>query len=163
MVGNTRRCVEMHGRTTAFDDEVGTNREQEHDGHTQEPRSHGGIAFTDRIRHATKDVCVVYASCEEQVFRSIVAIGLLAAAGCSGTQRVRAAGLYRFECDPSDARVIVDEDDRGPCSVWSTRWLGLTAGPHRLRIAREGWLPQESDITPQGRVTVRAHLRRVPD
>ncbi len=83
---------------------------------------------------------------------------------CSSAQRVRSAGAYRFQCEPVDAHVIVDEDDLGPCAIWSSRWLGLPAGPHRVRIYREGWLPQESDVTPNGtRVTVTARLRRVPD
>lgn len=48
--------------------------------------------------------------------------------------------------------------------LWTTRALGLTAGVHRFRIVREGWLPQESEVTPAGgTVTVTAHLRRVPD
>ena len=83
---------------------------------------------------------------------------------CAGTQRPRSAGAYRFQCDPVDAHGIVDEDDMGPCALWSSRWMGLPAGPHRVRIARDGWLPQESDVTPNGtRVTVTARLRRVPD
>ena len=83
---------------------------------------------------------------------------------CAGAQRPRSAGAYRFQCDPVDAHVIVDEDDMGPCALWSSRWMGLPAGPHRVRIARDGWLPQESDVTPNGtRVTVTARLRRVPD
>ncbi len=91
-------------------------------------------------------------------------LSLLALAACSAPQRARSAGAYRFQCDPVDAHVIVDEDDLGPCAVWSSRWLGLSAGPHRVRISRDGWLPQELDVTPHGtRVTLTAHLRRVPD
>ena len=88
----------------------------------------------------------------------------VALGACGGAQRPRAAGYYRFQCDPPDARVIVDEEDRGACSLWSTRALGLRAGVHRIRVAREGWLPMESEATPAGGVvTVTARLRRVPD
>jgi hypothetical protein len=84
--------------------------------------------------------------------------------GCSSAQRPRFAGAYRFECTPTDAHVIVDEEDLGPCVVWSSRWLGVQGGAHRVQIVREGWFPQESEVTPNGRrVTVRVNLRRIPD
>lgn len=93
-----------------------------------------------------------------------LALSLLALVACSSPQRPRSAGAYRFQCEPVDAHVIVDEDDLGPCAIWSSRWLGLPPGPHRVRIARDGWLPQELDITPHGtRVTLTARLRRAPD
>lgn len=89
---------------------------------------------------------------------------LAALAACSGAQRPRSAGAYRFQCTPADARVVVDEEDLGPCALWSSRWMGLTAGVHRVRIVREGWLPQESEVVPRGtRVTVTTRLRRIPD
>jgi hypothetical protein len=89
---------------------------------------------------------------------------LLALGACSAAQRPRAAGYYRFRCDPPDARVIVDEEDRGACSLWRERALGLPAGAHRIRVEHEGWLPMEAEVTPAGGVvTVTARLRPVPD
>ena len=91
-------------------------------------------------------------------------VACLVALSCSGTQRTRVAGAYRFECDPPDARVIMDEVDQGPCALWASRWLGVGPGPHRLQVVREHYLPQESDLVPQGRrVVVRVQLRREPD
>ena len=89
---------------------------------------------------------------------------LVTTAACASAQRPRAAGAYRFQCDPPDAHVYIDEEDQGPCVLWSTRAIGVTAGVHRFRIVREGWIPQESEATPVGgTVTVTAHLRRIPD
>lgn len=74
------------------------------------------------------------------------------------------AGAYRFTCDPPDAHLIVDEVDQGPCVLWQGRWLGVTAGTHRVRIVRDGFFPQESEVVPNGRrVTVQATLRPVPE
>lgn len=88
----------------------------------------------------------------------------LAAAGCRTTARVRYAGAYRFQCDPPDARVIVDEVDMGPCVLWQSRWMGLSQGTHRVQVTRAAYLPSESDLVPNGRrVTVDVHLRRVPE
>lgn len=98
--------------------------------------------------------------------RPTVALVALSLAACAAPQRprVRIAGAYRFVCEPLDARVIVDEDDQGPCALWTTRSLGLTAGTHRLRVERDGWFPMESEVTPAGGVvTVTARLRRVPE
>ncbi len=91
----------------------------------------------------------------------LLAAGLCA---CSSPQRPQSAGAYRFACEPSDARLVVDEEDVGPCALWSSRWLGLTAGVHRVRVQREGWLPHELELRPAGaRETVSVRLRREPD
>ena len=91
-----------------------------------------------------------------------VLLALLTA--CGGRQRTRIEGAYRFECDPPDARIVLDEVDQGPCALWTSRWLGVGPGMHRLQIVREGFLPQESDLVPQRRrVSVRVQLRRVPE
>lgn len=96
--------------------------------------------------------------------RTVAVAAAAALCGCAGSQRPRAAGYYRFRCDPPDARVIVDEEDLGACTLWTARSLGLRAGVHRIRVARDGWLPMESEATPAGGVvTVTARLRRVPD
>ncbi|MDB4931372.1 MAG: hypothetical protein JWM10_3856 [Myxococcaceae bacterium] len=90
----------------------------------------------------------------------------MALLGCA-TARPRAtpaAGALVFACEPADARVTLDENDLGPCALWSARPLGLGAGTHRLVVARDGYLPLESEVVPDGRrVTVRAVLRRVPE
>lgn len=96
--------------------------------------------------------------------RRLACIAAFAALGCASAPRARVAGAYRFECTPVDAHVIVDEVDTGPCVLWRQRWLGLTTGEHRVQVVREGYFPQESAVTPNGRRhTVRVHLRRVPD
>ena len=75
-----------------------------------------------------------------------------------------AAVAYRFRCDPPEAHIFIDEEDRGPCVLWQDRWMGLGPGSHRLRIERDPWLPQEQEITPNGRRnTVTVTLRRAPD
>jgi hypothetical protein len=93
-------------------------------------------------------------------------VALVALAGC-GAARPRvapAAGSLVFACEPADARVTIDETDLGPCALWSTRGVALPAGTHRLVVSREGYLPMESEVVPDGRrVTVRAVLRRVPE
>jgi hypothetical protein len=90
----------------------------------------------------------------------------LALAGC-GAARPRvtpAAGALVFACEPADARVTLDENDLGPCALWASRPVGLAAGTHRLVVSRDGYLPMESEVVPNGRrVTVRAVLRRVPE
>lgn len=91
---------------------------------------------------------------------------LVPLAGCATARPrpARAAGSLVFVCDPADARVTLDENDLGPCALWSSHAVGLAAGPHRLVVSREGYLPMESEVTPDGRrVTVRAVLRRVPE
>lgn len=88
----------------------------------------------------------------------------LLVAACTGPQRPRIAGAYRFECDPPDAHVVVDEVDHGPCVLWQRRWLGVTEGAHRFVVRALGYFPQESEVQPTGRrVTVRATLRPVPE
>lgn len=97
--------------------------------------------------------------------RAGLLIAVVLALGCR-TQRPAAtvAGAYRFRCDPPEARIIVDEEDRGPCVLWQDRWMGLGPGVHRLRVARDPWLPQEQELTPNGRRnTITVTLRRTPD
>jgi hypothetical protein len=91
---------------------------------------------------------------------------LAALAGC-GAARPRptpVAGSLVFACTPADARVSVDETELGPCALWSARALALGPGTHRVVVSREGYLPMEAELVPDGRrVTVRAALRRVPE
>ena len=81
------------------------------------------------------------------------------------TQTPRTAAVaYRFRCDPPQARIIIDEEDRGPCVVWQDRWMALGPGVHRLRVERDPWLPQEQELRPNGRRnTITVTLRREPD
>lgn len=92
---------------------------------------------------------------------------LVSLSACAGAQRPaseRAAVAYRFYCTPRDARVIVDEVDQGACMLWEGQYLGLRAGTHRLRIEREGFLPQERDLpNARGRHTVHVELRERPE
>ena len=94
---------------------------------------------------------------------ALLALTLL---GC-GAARPRVppvAGSLVFACDPVDARISIDETDLGPCALWTHRAVALGAGTHRLVVARDGYLPLESEVVPGGRrVTVRAALRRVPE
>ena len=86
------------------------------------------------------------------------------ALGCSHAQRPAVTGALRFTCDPPDARVVLDEEDLGPCALWTQRWLGLRPGVHRLVVHREGYFPQESEVTGNGRrEAVDVRLRRVPE
>jgi hypothetical protein len=90
----------------------------------------------------------------------------LSALACSGAQRPQntAAVGYRFQCAQRDARIIVDEVDQGACMLWETQYLGLSAGTHRLRVEREGFLPLEQELPAGGRrQTVRLQLREVPE
>jgi hypothetical protein len=91
-------------------------------------------------------------------------LALLLTLGCR-TQTPRAAAVaYRFRCDPPQARIIIDEEDRGPCVVWQDRWMALGPGVHRLRVERDPWLPQEQELRPNGRRnTITVTLRREPD
>jgi hypothetical protein len=71
---------------------------------------------------------------------------------------------YRFECNPRDATLIVDEQNQGQCVLWERRALGLGPGAHRVRVEREGFLPHESEISGQGpRGTIRIRLRERPE
>lgn len=86
--------------------------------------------------------------------------------GCAGARPrpPAVAGSLVFRCEPADARLSVDDNELGPCALWSTRALALGAGTHRLVVSRDGYLPMESEVVPDGRrVTVRAALRRVPE
>lgn len=96
--------------------------------------------------------------------RARVLIAVVLALGCRRQAVPTVAVAYRFRCDPPEARIVIDEEDRGPCVLWQDRWLGLGPGPHRLRVEREPWLPQERELRPDGRRnTVTVTLRRAPD
>lgn len=97
--------------------------------------------------------------------RAGLVIAVIAALGCRAQRpATTVAAAYRFRCDPPEARIVVDEEDRGPCVLWQDRWMGLSPGPHRLRVERDPWLPQEQEITPNGRRnTITVTLRRTPD
>ncbi|MDP3213184.1 MAG: PEGA domain-containing protein [Deltaproteobacteria bacterium] len=93
-----------------------------------------------------------------------LAVAALLGCGAARPRVAPAAGSLVFVCEPADARVTIDETDLGPCALWSTRGVALPAGTHRLVVSREGYLPMESEVVPDGRrVTVRAVLRRVPE
>lgn len=94
------------------------------------------------------------------------ALGLLAGVGCAGARPAppRAAGALVFRCEPADARVSVDETDLGPCALWASRPVALGPGTHRVVVSREGYLPSEAEVVPEGRrVTTTVTLRRVPE
>lgn len=94
-----------------------------------------------------------------------LALVALLALGCATHPRApRLAGALRFQCAPRDAHLIYDEEDLGPCLLWSERWLGLTPGPHRLRVERSGYFAQESEPLGDGRRRlVRVNLRAIPE
>lgn len=93
-------------------------------------------------------------------------VALCAGLGACATtpRRPTAAGALRFTCTPADAHIVLDEDDLGPCVVWGTRWLGLVRGTHRLQVVRDGYFPEESEVTADGsRRHVQVTLRRIPE
>ncbi len=45
-------------------------------------------------------------------------VALLMVLGCRTQTPRTAAVAYRFRCDPPQARIIIDEEDRGPCVGW---------------------------------------------
>ncbi len=98
--------------------------------------------------------------------RSLLAIAL-ALAGCAtgnSNRGTRSTVAYRFVCSPRDATLVVDEENMGQCVLWEQRWLGLGPGTHRVRVEREGYLPNESEIPGQGpRGTIRIELRERPE
>lgn len=85
-----------------------------------------------------------------------------ATTGARSGQRITTA--YRFECNPRDATLIVDEQNQGQCVLWEGRALGLGPGVHRLRVEREGYLPHEAEISGENpRGTLRIQLRERPE
>lgn len=95
--------------------------------------------------------------------RALLAAALLAL-GCRAAAARPVAVAYRFHCEPPQAHIIIDEEDRGPCVLWRDRWMGLGPGLHRLRVERDPWLPQEQELRPDGRRnTITVNLRREPD
>ena len=91
----------------------------------------------------------------------------LALAGCATTRSnagPRITTAYRFECNPRDATLIVDEHIEGQCVLWEQRPLGLGPGVHRVRVEREGYLAHEAEISGDGpRGTLRIQLRERPE
>ena len=95
-----------------------------------------------------------------------IAITAALASCATGSNRAgnRITTAYRFECNPRDATLIVDEQNQGQCVLWESRALGLGPGVHRVRVEREGFLPHESEINGQGpRGTLRIQLRERPE
>jgi hypothetical protein len=89
---------------------------------------------------------------------------LSACATASQRTAVRSTTALRFECNPRDATLIIDEQNQGPCLLWERRALGLGPGVHRVRIERDGYLPHESEIDgrhPRG--TLHIQLRERPE
>lgn len=95
--------------------------------------------------------------------RRLLALALLSMA-CRTQAPRTVAVAYRFVCDPPQAHIFINEEDRGPCLLWRDRWMGLGPGVHRLRVERDPWLPQEQELRPNGRRnTITVNLRREPD
>jgi hypothetical protein len=94
-------------------------------------------------------------------------LSLLALSACatSGARaRPRSTVAYRFECNPRDASLVVDEVNLGQCVLWERQYLGLGPGTHRVRVEREGFLPHEAELPGQGpRGTLRIQLRERPE
>jgi hypothetical protein len=97
--------------------------------------------------------------------RAVLVALSIALGGCAALpRRPAAAGALRFTCTPADAHIVLDEDDLGPCVVWGSRWLGLVRGTHRLQVVRDGYFPEESEVTADGsRRSVQVTLRRIPE
>lgn len=101
------------------------------------------------------------------MMRPIVLTLSLLLASCATTRTqsgTRITTAYRFECNPRDATLIVDEHIEGQCVLWEQRPLGLGPGPHRVRVEREGYLAHEAEISGDGpRGTLRIQLRERPE
>ncbi len=93
----------------------------------------------------------------------VLALSGCATGGASAT-RPRRTVSYRFECNPRDATLVIDEVNLGQCVLWEQRPVGLGPGVHRVRVEREGFLPHESELAGEGpRGTVRVQLRERPE
>lgn len=95
-------------------------------------------------------------------------LATLALAACGGRQRTQGRAVstvaYRFECNPRDATLIVDEVSRGQCILWERQSMGLGPGTHRLRVDRDGYLPHEAELRGEGpRGTLHIQLRVRPE
>lgn len=95
---------------------------------------------------------------------ALIAVALCSCATGNTNRGARSTVAYKFVCSPRDATLIVDEQNMGQCVLWEQRWLGLGPGTHRVRVEREGFLPNEAELPGQGpRGTIRVELRERPE
>ena len=82
----------------------------------------------------------------------LIALGAsLSLAGCAGAPvRPDSQGGLRLRCVPEDATVILDEEYRGACRLFSARPLPLQRGAHRLEVQADGHFPYYGDLDASG-------------
>lgn len=74
-------------------------------------------------------------------------------------------GRIRFECEPSDAMVIVDGVTRGRAGDFSgPRFLTLEPGTHRIELRKNGYATYRTEVFVAAEVleTIPVRLRRLP-
>jgi hypothetical protein len=87
---------------------------------------------------------------------------------CGGAQRpadVGPRGTLRFEVEPGEAIVEVDERRLGPASMFADKGLLLKPGQHRVILRAEGFFTEYQlvDITEDQITVLELELRPVPE
>lgn len=78
-----------------------------------------------------------------------LAAGVLLSASCSTTsasQRAAARGYLRFEVEPDNAAVEIDEEYSGMVSGWVQQTVPVSPGMRRVTVRARGYLTQRFDI-----------------
>jgi hypothetical protein len=70
----------------------------------------------------------------------------------------------RFEGEPKNARVTIDEIAIGSLEDVIQRGVRVAEGPHQVSIVAQGYFPQDSVVIAQGSTTkVAVKLRKLPE
>jgi len=95
-------------------------------------------------------------------------LSLVAVISCGGARKTSdpgPRGTLRFECEPHDAILEVDETLLGPASMFEENGLLLKPGTHRVILRLDGHFPEHDMVEiVEGQVVVlKKALRKIPD
>ena len=93
---------------------------------------------------------------------SILVLSLLFSCATSTPSPGQARGLLRFDIEPPDAEILVDDAYLGRADGWADGVIPTRAGARRVEIRADGFLTQRFDIEVRAdeEVTLRLKMER---
>jgi hypothetical protein len=94
------------------------------------------------------------------IFVTAVVLGC----GAASIKKPEPRGTLRFEGNPEDAHLVVDETSLGPVSMFKEQGIKLRPGTHRIVVQKEGYFPEYRLVEVEANTVsvVEIELREVP-
>ncbi|MCP4606932.1 MAG: PEGA domain-containing protein [Proteobacteria bacterium] len=97
----------------------------------------------------------------------LITSALIFTIACGGAQKIDVGprGTLRFEGEPKDALIELDEVHMGPIRMFESKGLLLRPGEHRVIVRAEGYFPEYRlvEIRDGEVISLKVELRPVPE